>query len=366
VRISSAEVLERRWPLAAVLHTARGTVRERRGLVLRLASERGAVGLGEASPAGWVGGESLGAARASLDEIARQVVRGMTACALASALTSLPLAASAAFALDCALLDLDARERNRSVAEVLATLRGGGVPASRVGAAALLTSTEAAAAATEAAAAAVRGFCCFKLKVGAGAVDEDLERISAVAGVLPRSGCLRLDANRAWSLAEAKRVFARLPAAAVVDFVEEPLAEAKPASLDELRRECGLRIALDESIDTAERLDRMVEAGALDVLVLKAARLGGLRAALWLAERARALGIDAVVTDSLEGPIGMSAAVELAAALPEPRRPIGLAGARLLHESAVPDLLRAAEIRVPRPGLGVSLADGEGMDRADA
>jgi len=67
VRISSAEVLERRFPLAAALHTARGAVRERRGFVLRLASESGAVGLGEASPASWVGGESLGAARASLE-----------------------------------------------------------------------------------------------------------------------------------------------------------------------------------------------------------------------------------------------------------------------------------------------------------
>jgi o-succinylbenzoate synthase len=363
VRISTAEVLEQRWPLATVLHTARGVVRERRGLLLRLTSDSGIIGWGEASPAAWVGGEPLHAARASLDEIVRRAAPGTTARALTSALAAVPLAASAACALDCALLDLEARERGLSVAELLATIRGGGTPPSRLRAAWLVSAAGAAAAASEVAAAGARGFCCFKLKVGGG-MEEDLERTSAVCGQLPAQGRLRLDANRAWSLAEAKRIFARLPAA--VDFVEEPLAGPTPALLGELRRELGVPIALDESIESAERLERMAEAGALDVVVVKAARLGGLRAALRLAERACALGVEVVVTDSLEGPIGMSAAVALGAALPEPRRPVGLAGARLLEKSAVPELLRAAEVGVPRRGLGASLGGGTRTDRADA
>lgn len=365
MRISTVDVFERRWRLAAPLRTARIAVAERRGLVLRLRSGSGEAGLGEASPATWVGGESLDAARASLQALSRSAPGGTTPRALGDAAAALRLAPSAAFALETALLDLEARERGASVATLLAAGRSRTQPTPRLSAARLLASTEPRAAAAEAEAAARRGVRCFKLKVGAAPVDRDLERIRGVAAALPATARLRIDANRSWSEAEANRAFAGL-SSAPVEFVEEPLADTEPAALRALRREHRIEIALDESLDAPERLERLAEAEALDVAVLKAARLGGLRAALRLADRARALGVEVVVTDSLEGPIGMAAAVALGAALPAPRRPLGLAGASLLDATAVPEWLRAAEIHVPALGLGVSLADAEAEPRSDA
>ncbi len=350
MRIRAAEVTELRWPLAVPLRTSRGALRERRGFVLALIAESGAVGLGEASPATWVGAEELDAARASLGEIAALCRAGTTregrdlAVALAGRLTP-----AAAAALDGALLDLAARERGISVADLLAESdEPAHGAAATVAISALLVETSSPAVAREAAARAAQGFSTCKLKVGRPNPEVDLRRIAAVSRALPATARLRLDANRAWSAAQADAFFARIDASRV-EFVEEPLADPTAAALAELRGRRGIRVALDESVDSVARLEELAAARALDVVILKAARLGGLRPALHLARVARDLDLDVVVTDSLEGPIGMTAAVELAAALPAPRRAVGLGGARLLESAAVPAWLRAASIAMPCP-----------------
>lgn len=363
MRIRAAEVTELRWRLAAPLRTSRGAIHERRGLVLRLIAESGAAGLGEASPAAWVGAEDLEAARASLEEIAALCGAGAAweerdlADVLGGRLTP-----AAAAALDGALLDLAARERGLAVADLLAA---SDAPARRAAASvavsALLVEASEPAAAREAAARAAQGFATCKLKVGEPSPEADLRRIAAVSRALPPSARLRLDANRAWSTAEADRFFARLEASRV-EFVEEPLADPVPAALAALRDRHGIPVALDESIASAAALEELAAARALDVVVVKGARLGGLRPAFRLARRARDLGLGVVVTDSLEGPIGMAAAIELAAALPERRRAVGLAGARLLESAVVPAWLRAARIALPCPRPSLPAGRTEGLD----
>ena len=347
MKLRAAELHERRWQLAAPLRTARGVVRERRGLVLRVISENGTIGLGEASPATWVGGESVEACGRALAEVVRSVRRGADSTDLESMLAAGTLPASAACALDCALLDVEARERGGSVAD---SLRRGAPHRARVSVAALLLEGEPSALAREAAEAAARGFLCCKVKVGGRPVGDDLERIAAIRSALPPDVGLRADANQAWTETEATRFFAALPPRAL-EYVEEPLADA--ALLGALRRSRGTKIALDESVDSLAQLEE--RAHTADVLVVKAQRLGGLRPALRLADRALALGLEVVVTDSLEGPVGMSAALHLAVVLPA--RAVGLGGARLLE--AVPPFLQGPEASVRGPGLGVSPQDAE-------
>jgi L-alanine-DL-glutamate epimerase-like enolase superfamily enzyme len=83
--------------------------------------------------------------------------------------------------------------------------------------------------------------------------------------------------------------------------------------------------------------------------------LGGLARCLALAARARAAGVDAVVTHSFDGPIATAAACELALAL-APRRAVGLDRHVGLVPWGidVPHLASSVVIDQRRPGIGIA------------
>jgi o-succinylbenzoate synthase len=167
-----------------------------------------------------------------------------------------------------------------------------------------------------------------KVKVAEAGQDpaQDLERVAAVRDALGPGGKIRLDANAGWDLSSAcEHLPALVEAAGGLEYVEQPCA-----ALDDLaavRRRTGIAVAADETL----RLDRVEDRAALhaacDLIVLKVQPLGGVRAALRLAEH---IGLPAVVSSALETSIGLAVGVRLAAALPELPFACGLDTARLL------------------------------------
>jgi L-alanine-DL-glutamate epimerase-like enolase superfamily enzyme len=106
-------------------------------------------------------------------------------------------------------------------------------------------------------------------------------------------------------------------------------------------------VALDESL-AATSVDRVLEAGAADVLVLKPMALGGVDRARTAARRARAAGLRAVVTTTIDAVHARTAAVHLVASLPDPPA-AGLATGGLLAEDITPDPCPVADGRMPVP-----------------
>jgi O-succinylbenzoate synthase len=86
-------------------------------------------------------------------------------------------------------------------------------------------------------------------------------------------------------------------------------------------------IAADESVRKASDPLAVARAGAADILVLKAAPLGGIHATLALAAEA---GLPVVVSSALDTSIGLSMGLHLAAALPSLELDCGLGTAALL------------------------------------
>lgn len=176
--------------------------------------------------------------------------------------------------------------------------------------------------------AAASGCRTAKVKVAEPGQDlqDDLERIAAVREALGPSGRLRVDANGAWDVPTAEHAIGRLErAAGGLEYVEQPCA-----TLDELREVRGrvdVAIAADESIRTAEDPLHAARTDAVDVLVLKVQPLGGVRAALEIADAA---GLPVVVSSALETSVGLAAGVAFAAALPELPYACGLGTATLL------------------------------------
>jgi O-succinylbenzoate synthase len=153
---------------------------------------------------------------------------------------------------------------------------------------------------------------------------EDLARVEAVRDALGRSGAIRVDANAAWDVDTAAARIAELDRVGL-EYVEQPCATL--AELVALRRRIDVRIAADEVVRRAADPRRVDLREACDVVVLKVQPLGGVRAALDVAE---AHGLPCVVSSALESSVGIAAGVALAAALPELPFACGLATVALL------------------------------------
>jgi O-succinylbenzoate synthase len=185
------------------------------------------------------------------------------------------------------------------------------------------------------------GFTTLKLKGGAEReTDALVDRIRAVRQAVGPDMRLRLDVNGAWDPPTAED---RLEALARFDleYVEQPLAGDDAAALAELRRRVRVPIAADESVTSVKAARELLDADAVDALIVKPARVGGLVVGAEIAELAAERGVPVVVSTLFETGVGIAAALAMAAALPEVEgRPggvdHGLATAGLLEH----DLLR--------------------------
>jgi o-succinylbenzoate synthase len=176
---------------------------------------------------------------------------------------------------------------------------------------------------------------------------DDVARVEAVRDALGSDGAIRVDANGAWDTGQARRALRELGAFGL-EYAEQPCATL--AEMAELRRTVDVPLAADESIRRAEDPLTVRATGSCDIVVLKAQPLGGVRAALAVAQ---ACGLPVVVSSAVETSVGLAAGVAFAAALPELRYACGLATMSLLDGdvTAAPLATRTGMLPVARPGV---------------
>jgi O-succinylbenzoate synthase len=169
-----------------------------------------------------------------------------------------------------------------------------------------------------------------KIKVGTG-IREDLVRITRVRKYLPNAK-IRIDVNGSWSVDDAVfniRTIVGEVAGEALEYVEQPVA-----TLDELkelknRLVVDVKIAGDEVLRKAKDPFAISLDGAIDILMLKVAPLGGINRALQLAAHHK---LPVVVSSALESVVGISHGLKLAAQLPELKYACGLATGALMAE----------------------------------
>jgi o-succinylbenzoate synthase len=327
----------------------------REGALLALTTKSGLTGYGEALPLEGFGAESPAVACEVLDGLAHLLI-GRDPRDLDNLLDEVeafaPDAPAARAAADSALFDLAARVRETRVAELIAAPDAA---RARVAVSALILGGEPVAAAREAHLALDRGFRTLKLKVGAFDLDLDEARVAAVRDAVGAQMKIRLDANGGWKESQAGEAIARF-ATHRIEFLEQPVEAGDLCALARLRAASPFPIAADEALNGGRAIDEIFERNAADILILKPAVLGGLRAAVRIAARARAEGVGVAVTSALDSAVGLAAALQLAAALPSALPDAGLATAELLEEDLAPAPVPSrGEIALPdENGLGVT------------
>ena len=189
---------------------------------------------------------------------------------------------------------------------------------------------------------------------------DDLGRVAAVREALPEAA-LRVDANAGWSVAEAVEALGQLEPFGL-EYAEQPVAGIN--GLAEVRallaaRGTPVRIAADESVRKAEDPLRVARAGAADLIVVKAAPLGGVRRALRIVHEA---GLPAVVSSALDTSVGLAAGTALAAALPARPHPAGRRPRALRAAAGVgPPLVPDAGFLPAGPTLAVRATPDPGL-----
>lgn len=352
-RIAAVRWRPFRLPMRHRFEAAHSALSARDGLILELLGDDGDSGIGEASPFPALGDGTLADTLALLEAHAPAILADPEA-ALAALPEHGPGVMALRCALDTALLDLEGKRRGVPIGALLAehpatavavnAVIGGGAP------------DEVAAYAREAVAA---GYCVLKLKVGVGGIEADLARLRAVRDACP-DAAIRIDANGAWDEAQAHEALAAL-AACDVELVEQPVRADDLDGLARVRRDGAIRVAADELLNSLDDAARVIEAGAVDLLVLKPMRLGGARACLAIARRAAEAGIGCFATTTFDSSVGTALALHLAAALPLAPVAHGLSTVEHLAGDVVASPL------VPVAGvLALPAASGLGVEVDDA
>jgi L-Ala-D/L-Glu epimerase len=247
-----------RWPIAGAFTISRGAKTEAVTVVAEV-SRDGHIGRGECVPYPRYG-ETPEATLAMLKPMRELLRRGLDRQALQAAMP----ASAARNALDCALLDLEAKSSGQRAWALL------GCPAPRACTTAYtisLGTPEAMAVAT--AKAAHRPL--LKVKLGGDGVGE---RIAAIREAAPRSELI-VDANEAWTPDDLERNLAAC-AASGVTLVEQPLPAGRDEALARIRR--PLTVCADESVHDRASLQGLRE--RYDAVNIKLDKTGGLTEAL--------------------------------------------------------------------------------------
>lgn len=349
MRISGVRLRPYRLGLKQPWLSARGRLGVRSGWLVILEADRQRIGLGDCAPLPGAGTETAEQAFAALQEMTARLI-GRPPGLMIDGLDERHPAARAA--VECALLDLLAQVDAVPLARRLSS-----PVAESVRANAALGPLDATIHA-RAQAALVAGHRVLKIKMGVRPAAEELAALTSLASILPPEAGLRLDANGAWPEGEAwgmVEALGRLP----IESLEDPLAEPSIAGLARLQAKAPFPLAADEALIRLG-IEAVLAACPVRRLVLKPMVLGGALPAVAVARRAQAMGLDCVVTTTVDSAIGCWLAVHLAAAVdPERRLAHGLATSNwLARDVAEPPAVIDGVIPQPAiAGLGAVISD---------
>jgi muconate cycloisomerase len=319
MRIERIDVLPVRLPLKAVLTLARGVSRSldegKQVVLVKMTADDGTVGWGEAGPSRRWSAETIHSCFTSIRHVLAPVLIGRDPFDIAGLHAAMntelapgldPGQPIAKAALDLAAHDLILNRLGINLQDWL-----GAKGADRIELSWLVSAPG-----VDGVAASVRqgldeGFRAFKVKVGHEPAT-DIERVRAAIELAP--GCtVWPDANQGYTLDQALRA-ARGFEALGVDLFEQPVPMSDFHGMKKLASATGLSIALDEAAMGLPLVIELIRRGAVEALVVKVNKTGGIHYARQLCDLARNAGLRLIGSGLMDAPIGFAASVQLFAA----------------------------------------------------
>jgi len=278
-------------------------------LVLKIETDEGLVGYGEAAPMGFVTGDNLDTAL-EIGEEYRQILIGEDPLAIARIhqIMDGEYAGNTAIkaAIDMACYDIAAKKMGLPLWRYL----GGSSPE-------LVTDVTLGIDTPENMAAKAQewvdvGFTEIKVKLGED-IKIDLARMKAIRKQVGPEIILRIDANQGWDVKESIRI-AKALEELDIDLIEQPVPHWDLEGLRRIRDASMIPIAADESCHSP--MDALKLTSCVDAMNIKLMKCGGIYHALKISSVAEAAGLFCMIGCMGESRIANAAGMHLAAAVP--------------------------------------------------
>jgi len=361
VKIKTIEPIAVRLPMKKPVQMAGETVAQAENVFVRIESESGAVGWGEAAAAPTMTGETIAGMMAAIELMTPKLLRRAAydfAGAAAAMNAQLYGNSGAKAAIDMALHDLVGRASGRPVHALF-----GAKKRSRMAVLAVVGSEDAAADLREAQAWWNAGYRAFKIKVGLGSPEADAVRTMMLCQALKRQAqdgepCLvSADANQGFSV-DGALTFVRGIGDCGLDFFEQPVSAHDLDGMSRIAAASAVPIGADEGIHSLDDIARHHERKAARGVSLKAIKLGGLSSLFAASQLCAACDMHVNVSCKTgETSLASAAAVHLAAVAPAIAWGLTVTSSGIAEDvTATPLAINNGHVEVPEhPGLGVDV-----------
>ncbi|MFZ2082060.1 MAG: enolase C-terminal domain-like protein [Xanthobacteraceae bacterium] len=371
MKIKTIEAIAVRLPMKKPVQMAGETVAQAENVFVRIESDAGAVGWGEAAAAPTMTGETIAGMMAAI-ELMRPKLFGRAAYDFAGAAAAMDAQlygnSGAKAAIDMALHDLVGRASERPVYALFGTKQR-----SRMPVLAVIGSEDAAADLRDAQARWNAGYRAFKIKVGLGSPEADAVRTMMLCQALKGQAlkgqalerqaqagepCLvSADANQGFSV-DGALTFLRGIGDCGLDFFEQPVSAHDLDGMSRIAAATKVPIGADEGIHSLDDIARHHERKAARGVSLKAIKLGGLSGLFAASRLSGQLGMQLNISCKTgETSLASAAAVHLAAVAPALAWGLTITSSGLAEDvTAAPLRVDAGHVEVPeRPGLGIDV-----------
>jgi len=366
MKIERIDVLPVRLPLKALSRLSRGVPRTmeegKRIILVKMTGDDGTVGWGEAGPSRRWSAETTESCYTSIRNYLAPVLIGRDPFDIAGLHAAMnteiapgldpgqPIAKSA---LDLAAHDLVCKSLGITLQDWL-----GAKGRDRIELSCLVTPPYVEGVVRSAQQGLKEGYRAFKVKVGH-EPKLDIERVRAVVG-LAKDYTVWVDANQGYTLDAALRA-ARGFEGLGIELFEQPIPMGEFAGMKKLLSATGMTIALDEAAMGLPVVIELIRREAVEALVIKVNKVGGLHYARQMCDLARSAGLTLIGSGLMDAPIGFAAAVHLFAAFGIDY-PCDLNGPQHIAEDYLktPFPIEGRFAMVPKgPGLGIEIDEAK-------
>jgi muconate cycloisomerase len=361
VKITHVETYPVRIPLKPGRHmiTALGRHTESSYLLVRVGTDAGLEGVGEATVMPNWSGETVWGARALVERVFAPLVTGADPRDVEEINRRLDRGSRHNWftkaALEMACWDIRGKAAGRPVYELL----GGAVRPLAVRCRFSMGAYDPDRARARARELVAEGFDTIKVKVG-GDPRDDIARVRAVREAIGPGRALTIDANCGWDVETAVACVRALDDCRIA-LDEQPTADGDYAGLARVRRETAPPVMADDICFDLAHARELVRNACCDVISVYPGKNGGIARARAIAEFAARHGVACSIGSNLEWDVGTAAMAHLVVATPNLRveqYPGDMLGPEY-HEVRVvkePLAIRGPVVTLAdRPGLGVEV-----------
>ena len=312
MKIDRIEIGEVAIPLRTSFKTASRTVDDVHNILIRIVTDDGTAGYGEAPPTALITGETKASIREAIMQYIAPSIIGMEIFDLDTIMqrmhASIVNNTSAKAAVDMAIYDLYAKKLGQPLYKVL----GGAKRKSET--AHPISDKPVDGMVRDSLQAVQDGFSILNVAIGRNGI-KDVESLLAIRKAVGPGIRIRVEANQSWNPQEAVRIISMLEDKGVqAELVEQPVKAHDLAGLKFVTQHVQTPIVADESVFSVKDALHIIQTQSADLINIKLMKIGGIHEALKICAVAETYGLDCMIGCMLESKISVSAAAHLAAA----------------------------------------------------